>query len=384
MSAKVSLSRDEKKELVGRLANQAAVAPLQMGAKGYMRYLINETNWPGGFKTMRIGALTGIAKFDAQELVNWALVQGGNPEDERYTVLGGLLEVLIEDVGREDARWIAALIAARGLFQDESLLDNLRIPVPREVTKGVEVITDYGPEIEWRGPTDDVELQSLLPPELDFLDHRDVYLMLKRAESVCRIEFDKLDRPATGFLIADDLLLTNYHVFEHPHFPEDDFDENFHDAKLYFGKVTTEEGKVTEGQAFEPVSVLAKSRWDKLDYVLIKMEERIKRAEGIGPATYDLEIPKRATGLHLIGHPGRIEGEAIQFALSTSGVTDIDEEKGYIQYWTRAAGGSSGSPCFNEDWNAVAVHQSQRSVGLVKRRTGILFRSIYEEIKEYL
>ena len=58
---------------------------------------------------------------------------------------------------------------------------------------------------------------------------------------------------------------------------------------------------------------------------------------------------------------------------------------GYIKF---RDGGSSGSPCFDESWNLVALHHAQinRLFGAVRGsiRQGILFNSIYEEIKSYL
>lgn len=379
MPGEIKLKAEERDGLVDIIVKQAIHNPT--GATKYIARRIRKTNWPVRFKISRASgaALLGDPYDDAERLIDWAAGQGHNTENDKYTMLGGLLEVVIEDVGLEDARWITALIAAHGLYLDERLLDDLRIPVPRRVTEGVDKMPDYGPEIEWE-PPDDVEYESWWKPELDSMDHEDIRLMLKGGQSVCRIEFGNLDRPATGFLITDDLLLTSYHVFEYPKIAGDDFDENFGDATLWFGKVATKGGGKATGQEFKPESVVAKSHYRKLDYVLIKVEKSIKKAKDVTLVEYDLAVPKKATPLHLIGHPGKIEGATMKFARCSNAVTRVIEKKGKIQYWTQSAGGSSGSPCFNEDWNVVAMHHA--AIG--KKREGILLKSIYEEIKQHL
>jgi endonuclease G len=67
-----------------------------------------------------------------------------------------------------------------------------------------------------------------------------------------------------------------------------------------------------------------------------------------------------------------------------NGITGIYQSEGLIQYVTRTQGGSSGSPCFNEDWKVVALHHAERAKSFGTIREGILFSAIYDRIKEYL
>jgi hypothetical protein len=50
----------------------------------------------------------------------------------------------------------------------------------------------------------------------------------------------------------------------------------------------------------------------------------------------------------------------------------------------KTAVGSSGSPCFDENWYLVALHHAQKARTFGSIREGILFASIYQEIKDFL
>ena len=65
-------------------------------------------------------------------------------------------------------------------------------------------------------------------------------------------------------------------------------------------------------------------------------------------------------------------------------MTGTYQEKGLIQYVTTAAGGSSGSPCFSDDWKVVALHHAQQARAFGSIREGILMGPILERIQQYL
>jgi hypothetical protein len=71
----------------------------------------------------------------------------------------------------------------------------------------------------------------------------------------------------------------------------------------------------------------------------------------------------------------------MMLAISGSGVTGAYPNVGYLQYVSRTAPGSSGGPCFDDDWNMVAVHHAIRSKAFGVIGEGILMSSIYETIK---
>jgi endonuclease G len=86
-------------------------------------------------------------------------------------------------------------------------------------------------------------------------------------------------------------------------------------------------------------------------------------------------------GINVLQHP---KGTVMQASLSTSGVVKVDVGQNRVWYVNRTQGGSSGSPCFNRDWDLVALHHASVSRGFGSIREGILFPSILAEISGFL
>lgn len=379
----IALKSNEKEIIIKIVANQAVNAPFQIGPRGYLMNLIDKSNLPNNFKMSRKGDIRGVADFDSRNLINWAINQGINPVNKRYTVLGSLLVVLIEDLGLEDRLQIAAIIGARRLFLDQNILSSffMRYQIPQALDDFEEGPTDYGPDFKWEGSTEQVDLQGFLRPEPDFQDVGFLKQGIKRATSVCRIEIPREKPVGTGFLIAENLLLTNYHVFVE--MQNHDLMKRAHETVLRFGNITAADGEESDGQEFvldKKHPLLKYSPKDKLDYVLLRVEDKITQIQGVEPAPFTSELPYKGMDLNILQHP---EGKALQLALSGDGVDKVFPERGIVQYSTRTKSGSSGSPCFTDNWEVIALHQSERPRPMGSIRQGIIFISIYEEIKDY-
>jgi endonuclease G len=74
----------------------------------------------------------------------------------------------------------------------------------------------------------------------------------------------------------------------------------------------------------------------------------------------------------------------MSLAVNRNGVSSVDAQRGLVQYVTRTAGGSSGSPCFDDDWKVVALHHAERSRPFGSVREGILVSSIARELTDLL
>jgi len=314
--------------------------------------------------------------------VRWALDQGVNPDDTRFTTLGSILKPLFQEVGLKDASSLAAMIAVYHLYRDRSLLEDLRLryQIPQLASATARSVPDHGPDIDWLGPSDEEELQSWLRPAPDVQDVGVLRLAIERAASVCLVETNR--SVGTGFLLPNNLLLTNYHVLK----PKEsvDIEENARSVRLHFGYYTSAGGVAAQGQQFKLACnnpILKGSPSPELDYVLLHVDDSIAQAKDISPAPYDLEPPERRTGLNILQHPERA---TMKLAITHDGVTGVYRDRGKVQYVTTTATGSSGAPCFNEDWNVVALHRSQRGRGILAVREGVLFGSIHKEIKDYL
>lgn len=68
------------------------------------------------------------------------------------------------------------------------------------------------------------------------------------------------------------------------------------------------------------------------------------------PADFEVGTP-----VFIVHHP---DGAPLSFALDTSGMLGPNGNATRVRYTTNTLGGSSGAPCFDQDWALMALHHS--------------------------
>jgi hypothetical protein len=199
---------------------------------------------------------------------------------------------------------------------------------------------------------------------------------------VCRVEYPRLTAHATGFMVGPDAVLTNYHAVA----PVIDGDVPAGDVVLRFDYRVAADGLTlapgTEHRLAEdwkidvsPPSPLDEEldpdglpEPDELDYALLRVDRRIGE-EPVGGQTEDpaavlrgwVALPTTAhdfaasPSLFIVQHP---DGKALQVAVDTEAVLELNDNGTRVRYTTNTEAGSSGSPCFGGDWQWVALHQA--------------------------
>ncbi|MGF1477966.1 MAG: trypsin-like peptidase domain-containing protein [Cyanophyceae cyanobacterium] len=241
---------------------------------------------------------------------------------------------------------------------------------------------------DWQGPTTDTELEAFFPARaLSFeTDVGQLKRGLQCADSICKVVFTDSDRTGTGVLVAADLILTNYHVLTEETVDSKRLNHLARSLCFEFGYVSEERETPVRPEVYAVAvekPVVAFSPISSLDYVLLRAEAAIAEANHIKPLVYvsTATLPEPKKGLYVLQHP---EGELMQVSLSDSGVVGFALERDRIWYVNRTKKGSSGSPCFNERWQLIALHHLSMSRGFGSIREGILFQSIYQEIAPFL
>ena len=167
---------------------------------------------------------------------------------------------------------------------------------------------------------------------------------LAAARSVCQIEVSQgaTGWTGTGFLVADDLLMTNEHVL-----PREDL---LADTRFLFnyeddpeGRPRTVETVRAGGQFF------LRDRF--LDFALVELAGRPGERWGRLPLADS--PPQVGERVNIIQHPG---GQPKQIAMQSNFVEYVDDD--VIQYVTATLPGSSGSPVLTDDWRVCAVHHA--------------------------
>lgn len=184
---------------------------------------------------------------------------------------------------------------------------------------------------------------------------------------VCRITFNHVS--GTGFLVAPDLVLTNHHVMDVVISRHVDPRA----VELHLEPVWSRNGSRGVGAvhhlarkdwlvAASPLSRADAIRLPKpfeatigeLDYALLRLDDAPGRERGFIPIPVDVRASP-GDALHIVQYPGVID---LMVGIQGDSVQTVNKSKTRLTYLTNAGAGSSGAPCFDKDWNLVAIHHS--------------------------
>ncbi len=202
-----------------------------------------------------------------------------------------------------------------------------------------------------------------------FLDVDKWLVNLSRIQAqVCRIEFPKATAQGTGFLIAPNVVITNYHVME----AVINQNVNYNNVVLRFDYKKLEGGNFSNSTEYHltkdwlvdqsPYTDNPLPTIDQLDYTLLKVDgnpgNSILGERGSSERGW-IELPTKKyefspkTPLSILQHPN---GQPLKLAFDTDAIIGVNENHTIVKYKTNTEPGSSGSPCFNIDWELVALH----------------------------
>jgi V8-like Glu-specific endopeptidase len=233
---------------------------------------------------------------------------------------------------------------------------------------------------------------------------------------ICRVEIATTQGQiyGTGFLVAPDVVMTNYHVIEAVHRGKRGTPTSLgptaqvNDVTFRFDyKVLNNSRDVHPGTCYSltvddwlidwsPVSVADLQRTglpqpDELDYALLRVDGR-PGDEPIGGRTNAKAPPRGWIQLHdpacafepgsplfIVQHPS---GGPLKLALDTDAVIALNENKTRVTYRTNTEPGSSGSPCFNQDWTLIALHHIGDPSFISTYNQGIPIDTIVQLLKQ--
>jgi V8-like Glu-specific endopeptidase len=232
-----------------------------------------------------------------------------------------------------------------------------------------------------------LELQSLFGSASNMIDVGSLQGAMRNVPSVCLVRVNN-EESGTGFLIAEDLVLTNHHVMSSNYIDDEtQIQKNARNTTLHFGYLSPAKGQPLQEEKLQldPTNPIVAMN-AQLDFALLRVEPRIKQLAHLHKVSLAGQPAAERKALNMLQHPG---GQVMQLALSGNAVTWVSDDGTRLQYLTPAAKGSSGSPCFNEDWEVVALHHAEETrrfgpFGLGTIRQGIPFKAIYEVIKDHL
>lgn len=163
---------------------------------------------------------------------------------------------------------------------------------------------------------------------------------------------------ATGFLVSENLVMTNHHVFPVQTLAE--FENFAANPTIEFNFEYDLDGNRRDPVAFvlEPERFL--HTWKALDMALIAVHPTDRNGaqalKNQGYLVLNGALGKAGLGdfASIIQHPG---GNEKQIAIRKNEVVDIDHDDAIV-YVTDTAPGSSGAPVFNDQWQVIALHSA--------------------------
>lgn len=247
-----------------------------------------------------------------------------------------------------------------------------------------------GRAAQWPEGVEDVAgIEALIRPHLPSFNAHDWLMSAAAAENCVCLVGDGNGALGTGFLVGPAAVMTNYHVVRKFIDKKADpveltftFDFAFKGADgVVYGPALPEwlidYSPLDDNDLIQlagPVDVAA----DRLDYAVVRLAGRPGEAPvgGVKVTTASdrprgwLAIPNKPynfalrKALLLFHHA---DGQPLRLSIDTDSFVAANEPRTRIYHRSSTDGGSSGSPCFDMEWNLVALHQGFTLLG--KERT---------------
>lgn len=181
------------------------------------------------------------------------------------------------------------------------------------------------------------------------LNYLEVAVAVSRAVARIRVG----SGAGTGSLVGPRILMTNHHVIPSAQ------DGRSAIAQFDFQEDSAREPLPVQAYALDPDLFFLTD--ETLDFTLIGVAEKSERGRMLSdyPWLRLIESPgkvEKDDAVNIIQHP---RGGFKQVALRNNTVIEIPGGKpAFLYYTTDTEPGSSGSPCFNDQWDVVALHHS--------------------------
>jgi Trypsin-like peptidase domain len=232
---------------------------------------------------------------------------------------------------------------------------------------------------EARAMADRAVFEKTINAAAGFLDISIFRTRLAEAEArTARIEIEGKAK-GTGFLVGDELLLTNWHVVKDAGGDAGGDGVARLDHLVTGNKGTTESGRAV---AFADDWLVASSPHDTVphelgtdgpaqgywDFALVRLAEPVA-AQAIGPDPAAGGVEPRGhyvldggayryesdEPVLIVGHP---DGRPMQLSYASPSQVRVTTHQNRIRYQTNTEGGSSGSPVFNREWRVIGLHHA--------------------------
>ena len=219
------------------------------------------------------------------------------------------------------------------------------------IRKHAERLADYDPTVYDELPKEKHHgAEKIQGKTMDFVDISFLELARIAGNSVGRVTFHSTQPQGTGFMISDELFLTNNHVISSYHNAK-----NFRVQFDYELDVSDSILPVTSF-ALDPDKFFLTDPTEKLDFTIVAIGERIQGEKTLADFDYSPLLDNGdkhviSEFVNIIQHPA---GHFKQIVLRENQLEERFDD--YLYYTADTLGGSSGSPVFNDQFEVIALH----------------------------
>ena len=203
---------------------------------------------------------------------------------------------------------------------------------------------DIDKDIAWNGTNEPAALEKIIGKRSALLPIHFLEVGALKARAVVRIAFPN-NSSGSGFLTENNLLITNHHVLPNAEAAEQAIVQCNYQRTANLLEAPLEEYRL------DPKDAFATSPREEHDWTAVRVQGSPN--EKWGALSLATANPQKDDWINIIQHPA---GGPKQIALYDNLIVYVDENR--VQYLTDTLPGSSGSPCFDSDWNVVALHHS--------------------------
>ncbi len=300
-------------------------------------------------------------------------------ESKRIVEAAGIPKMFVSFKDKPVNNWYSILSQAKSRNKIEDLVDVVLGEYPDNphlnVFKQTGELNDLnGPEMEkdipWKGDSDEGQLEKLMNDISTLLPINFLEKGLDRSRSVAKILVG--DECGSGFLIDNNILLTNNHVLKN------DMAAGMALVQFNYQKNASGMDASKAEYTLNPSDLFVTSVEN--DWTAVRVAEDVNSKWGAIPIR-PIEAKKNER-VSIIQHPA---GDQKQIAIHNNLVQYADATR--VQYLTDTMPGSSGSPVFNSNWDLVAIHHSggwlrePKSKRKVFRNEGIAINCVIEALK---
>lgn len=194
--------------------------------------------------------------------------------------------------------------------------------------------------------------QERIIGDSDLMPMHFMEVAISLARGVCKVQVGRRS-VGTGILVGPNLLMTNNHVIKNA--------AQAGSARAIFDYQLNSDGQPLPIRTFKtaPEHFFMTSPDTELDFTIVALKRQsIKHVPlSIYPWTKLISTPGKSQDgdpLNIIQHP---RGQFKQLAIRNNELISVPSGKpDFLYYTTDTEPGSSGSPCFNAEWQMVALH----------------------------